>query len=146
MRATGLSSSVSEYAGYNSKKYKLISMGISGIFAGMAGFTMYFLSRSSITATVLPIGEGFAGIAIALVALNNPIGVVASAALFGLISGPTSGVVMGTYPSQMVQIFTGIITYFVAATTLWLYIRPINLYRNLKKRHSENIQLNKGVV
>ena len=144
VQSTGISASASEYAGYNAKLHQILAMTISGAFAGMAGFAMYFLSKNTIVAGDAPINEGFAGIAVTLVAMNNPLALPLSAIVFGLLDGPTDGIIFGAFPSSIVQIFAGVITYFVAITTLWLYLRPIEKIKAYKARRSDALALEGG--
>ena len=145
MQAVGMSQAASEYSGYNVKLHQILSMTLSGAFAGMAGFSMYFLSKNYIIVGSAPIQEGFSGIAVALVAMNNPLALLASAVVFGLLDGPTDGIVFGGFPSSIVQIFAGVITYFVAISTLWIYLRPIQKYRDWKLIRNKPISNMKGV-
>lgn len=133
LKAVGLSGSAAQYSGYSQKMHIVGAFGISGSLAGMAGFALFFLSSNVIPAGGSPINEGFFGIAVALVGLNNPIGILGSAVVFGLLNGPTDGVILWGLPSNLIDIFTGIITYFVAITTLWIYLRPIDKYKTWRQ-------------
>lgn len=127
--ATGKNIEASKYSGYNSKMLVLTSFAISGLFAGLAGFVMFFLSFNSIPGAEAPIQAGFTGIAVALVGMLNPLAIIPSAILFGLLSGPINGIVIAGFAPDVVMIFSGVITYFVAITTLFLYLRPINIVK-----------------
>lgn len=124
--ATGHSQDVAKYAGYNSKVLLLKSFIYSGVLAGLAGYVYFFLSYNEIPGIEAPIQEGFTGIAVALVAMVNPLAIVPSAMLFALLTGPVDGIVVAGFAPDVVQVFSGVITYFVAITTLFLYLRPIN--------------------
>ncbi|NQZ65891.1 MAG: ABC transporter permease [Mycoplasmatales bacterium] len=146
VQSVGLSKQASQYSGYNTKLHQIFGMSLSGAFAGMAGFTMYFLSKNVIAASSAPINEGFAGIAVALVALNNPLAILGSAFVFGILDGPTDGIVFGGFPSSMVQIFAGVMTYFVAITTLWIYLRPVVIFKNVQNKWFKKENNNKEVI
>ncbi|SYV95198.1 ABC-type uncharacterized transport system, permease component, partial [Mycoplasmoides gallisepticum] len=80
LKTTGLSSSSAEYFGYNKNLLQLSSFAISGALAGILGVVVYtgqasqaidFSSVGRFGLSSVPI-EGFNGIAISLIALNNP--------------------------------------------------------------------------
>lgn len=77
-----------------------------------------------------PIGDGFTGIAVALVAMVNPLGVIPAAFLFAVLNGPVDGLVVAGYAPDIVLIFSGVITYFVAITSLFMYLRPIKMVQD----------------
>jgi len=66
------------------------------------------------------------GIAVALVAMVNPLAIIQAAALFAVLTGPIDGIIVAGFAPGVVQVFSGVITYFVAITTLFLYLRPFN--------------------
>ena len=135
--ATGKNLDAANYAGYNSKMLVLTSFAISGMFAGFAGFVMFFLSYNSIPGAEAPLQEGFMGIAVALVGMLNPLAIIPSAILFGLLSGPIDGIVVAGFAPDVVLVFSGVITYFVAITTLFLYLRPIDIVRSRMRFYKE---------
>lgn len=141
LQAVGKSETAAQYSGYSQKMHQVAAFGISGMLAGMAGFAMFFLSTNLISAGAAPINEGFFGIAVALVGMNNPIGILGSAMVLGLLNGPTDGIILWGLPSNLIDIFTGIITYFVAISTLWMYLRPIHKYKLYKERKLANNQI-----
>lgn len=138
LKSIGQSKTASNYAGFNEKLHTILAFGISGFLAGMAGFVMFFLSTNIIPSGLTPINEGFFGIAVALVGMNNPIGIIGSAVVMGILSGPTDGIILWGLPGNLIDIFVGIITYFVAITTLWIYLRPIEAYKTWKLRREYN--------
>ncbi len=73
-----------EYGGINTKRVIALSMAVSGIVAGLAGahLTMGLLKR--VTINLAP-GLGFEGIVVALLARNNPIGVVFTGLFYGYL-------------------------------------------------------------
>ena len=128
--ANGMSHDVASYAGYNSRRLMISTFAISGAIAGLAGYVMFFLSYNSIPGLESPISEGFSGIAVALVGMLNPIAIIPSAILFGLLSGPLNGMIIAGFSPDVVLIFSGVVTYFVAISTLFLYLRPVKLIKD----------------
>ncbi len=83
-RITGANPDVAKYAGYNVRRFMLISMGISGGLAGLAGACeilgiFHFLYEG------IAIGLGYTSIIVALVGKNHPLAIIPSAFMFGLI-------------------------------------------------------------
>lgn len=134
--AVGKNKSAAEYSGYETRKMTLIAFAISGLFAGLAGYVSFFLSYNTIPALEAPIGDGFTGIAVALVAMLNPLGAIPAAVLFGLLNGPVDGIIVAGYAPDVVFIFSGVITYFVAISNLFLIIRPIESIRKFRARRA----------
>jgi ABC-type uncharacterized transport system permease subunit len=83
LKAVGFNEHASKYAGMNVNRNIIISMLISGAFAGLAG-AMEGLGTFEYTAIKGAFtGIGFDGIAVALLGANTAIGVVLAAILFG---------------------------------------------------------------
>ena len=111
LRAVGFNKFGAEYAGINIRSSMVKSMAIAGAIQVM-GVTNVI--------TVLPAqeGYGFDGIAVALIANNNPIGVIFSGLLFGAFKyGGTKMQSVGA-PSEVVNIIIGSIVYFIALTSV----------------------------
>ncbi|WP_117160853.1 ABC transporter permease [Paraliobacillus sp. X-1268] len=125
-RAVGFNPNASKYAGINVKKNIILSMVISGAFAGLAGAMEglgtfgYMPSHSAFT------NLGFDGIAVALLGGNAALGTVIAAFLFGslkvgALNMPTSAGV----PSELVEIVIALIIFFVASSYFirWILLR-----------------------
>lgn len=146
--ANGKSPHVASYAGYNSKRLMISTFAVSGAIAGLAGYVMFFLSYNSIPGLESPIAEGFSGIAVALVGMLNPIAIIPSAVLFGLLSGPLNGIIIAGFPPEVILIFSGVVTYFVAISSLFLYLRPVKLIKDkityMKSQNHTRSRTSKG--
>ena len=88
LKACGANRHAARYAGIKDKRNIVLSMAISGAMAG-AGAALYYLSGNTEffwnTYQSLP-AVGFNGIPVALLALNNPIGVIFSAAFMAMLN------------------------------------------------------------
>lgn len=124
IKAVGLNADASQYAGMSTKKNIILSMLISGGLAGLGGAINGLGTFGNIFVIgVLP-AEGFNGIAVALLGLGNPIGIVLSALLFGVLQ--TGAPLMASragVPNEMSQIVIASIVFFVGAYYLveWLF-------------------------
>ena len=124
IRATGLGSRPAESKGINPKTMKVVAMVIGGAVAGLAGAgDVMSVGHGCFLVACYQDGfaggwfggEGFAGIAVALVAANNPIGSVFSAVFFSILASGTASVGQDVYVVWAMQ---GIIILFMAAPAL----------------------------
>ncbi|HZG71004.1 MAG TPA: ABC transporter permease [Chondromyces sp.] len=126
LRSVGFNQHASQYAGMNVNRNIMLSMVISGAFAGLAGameglgtFGNAFL-HSGFS------GVGFDGIAVALLGGNSAIGVVLAALLFGgLKVGALNMPIESGVPNELVEIVIALIIFFVASSYMikWLMNR-----------------------
>ena len=115
LKAVGFNKHASEYAGMNVNKNIILSMVISGAFAGLAGAMealgtfQYANVKGGFT------GIGFDGIAVALLGANTPLGVIFGAVLFGSLKyGALNMPNEAGIPVEIVSIVIAIIIFFVA--------------------------------
>ena len=116
LKSVGFNEHASQYAGMNVKKNIILSMVISGAFAGLAGAMealgtfQYASIRSGFT------GIGFDGIAVALLGANTPLGVIFGASLFGSLKyGAVNMPNEAGVPVEIVSIVIALIIFFVAS-------------------------------
>lgn len=124
VQAVGLNPDASTYAGMNAKKNIILSMLISGGLAGLGGAINGLGTFGNIFVMGALPAEGFNGIAVALLGLGNPIGIVLSALLFGILQ--TGAPLMSSragVPNEMSQIVIAAIVFFVGAYYLieWIF-------------------------
>ncbi|MBY6050286.1 ABC transporter permease [Cytobacillus firmus] len=117
LRAVGFNQHASEYAGMSVSKNIILSMVISGAFAGLAGAMEalgtfgYAAIKGGFT------GVGFDGIAVALLGGNGPIGIIFAALLFGSLKvGALNMPLEAGVPNELVDIIIALIVFFVAAS------------------------------
>lgn len=125
LRGVGYNKFGAEYAGINVRRSILQSMAIAGLLAGLAGAIQVMGVSHNITVLAAQEGYGFDGIAVALIANSNPIGVIFSGLLFGGFKyGGTKMQAIGA-PSEVISIVIGSIVYFIALSSVLrnLYIK-----------------------
>lgn len=119
LRSVGFNPHASQYAGMNVNRNIILSMAISGGFAGVAGAMEGLGTYQYMTINSTFIGIGFDGIAVALLGLNTSIGVIFGSALFaGLKIGSISMQSVAGVPTDLVQIVIALIIFFVASSYL----------------------------
>lgn len=115
MRAVGLNQKASKYAGMNVPFNIVLSLGLSGMFAGLAG-AVQMLGVQHRLYDSFTSGYGYTAIVVALLAKNNPIGVVFAAILFAALgTGSQFMQLNAQVPGQLADVLTGLIIFFVAA-------------------------------
>ena len=88
LKACGANRHAARYAGIADKRNIVLSMAIAGALSGIAGSLYYLAGNTEFfwsTYQSLP-AEGFNGIAVALLAVNNPIAVIFSGIFMSLLS------------------------------------------------------------
>ena len=125
LRGVGFNKFGAEYGGINVNSSILKSMAIAGLLAGIAGAIQVMGVSHNITILAAQEGYGFDGIAVALIANSNPIGVIFSGLLFGAFKYGGTKYVFYRFSSEVVNIVIGSIVYFIALSSVlrMLYIK-----------------------
>ena len=130
LKACGFNREAARYAGINEKRSIILSMMIAGALAGLGG-ALLFLGGAGRSITVVDIlaQEGFNGIPVALLGLNNPIGIIFSGLLIAYLNVGGFNMQLYDFVPQVIEIIIAIIIYFSAFALL---IR--DFINSLKKR------------
>ncbi|EJO5347987.1 ABC transporter permease [Clostridium botulinum] len=121
IRAVGFNPSGAEYGGINIAKNTILAMVLSGAVAGIGGAThVAGVMHQAQDMMALP-GFGFDGIAVALLAKNNPIGCIPSAILFGALNSSSKMLQLNGIPKEIVYLVQSIIIIFVATDYIVKY-------------------------
>ncbi len=117
LKACGSNRHAARYAGINDKRNIVLSMAIAGALSG-AGAALYWLSGNTefywSTYQALP-GEGFNGIPVALLAVNNPIGVVFTGVFMAMLKIVGQNLTGYTaYNEYITDVIIGVIVYLSA--------------------------------
>ena len=143
LKACGSNKFAAKYAGINDKVCTIVSMAIAGGLAG-AGAALYYLSGNTEfaweTYQSLP-AVGFNGIPAALLACNNPIGVIFSSSFISLLD--VNGVqlkYMTPYNEHITSIITAVIVYFSAFSLIF------KQFLDKKTRKTKNEILNEFTI
>ncbi len=134
LKAVGLNREASEYGGINAGKKIVQSMAISGAICGLAGATQVLGFTYSLSVTSAMANYGFDGLAVSLLASNNPIGVIFSGLFFGSLTyaGNNLQRVLGV-PSELISVIIGTIILFTAVPLVFRIIRAKRRNRKNKK-------------
>ncbi len=120
IRAVGSNPSAAEYGGISVQKQIVLAMALSGALAGMVGVNEVLGYRYRYYHDFSP-GYGFAGIAVALLGRNHPVGVVLAALLFGALNrgGLFVDIFTDKVSKDLVLVLQAIIILFVAMESLF---------------------------
>jgi ABC-type uncharacterized transport system, permease component len=131
LKACGLNRNASKYAGINEKRNIVLSIMISGAIIGLGGALLY-LSGTGKHLRVLDVlaPEGFTGISVALLGMNNPIGVLFSAIFVAYITVGGFYMQIHGFVPEIVDIIISVIIYFSAFSLL---IKNFLQQRKVKK-------------
>ena len=130
LKACGFNREAARYAGINEKRSIILSMTIAGAMAGLGGALLYLAgSGKGITVVDVLAQEGFNGIPVALLGLNNPIGIIFSGLLVAYLNVGGFNMQLYNFAPQIIEIIIGVIIYFSAFALL---VR--GFFNSLKKR------------
>lgn len=124
IRAVGLNPEASTYAGINVKRYVVLSLLLSGAFAGLAGavqvFGVHHFMFTDGSAAGFTGSAGFNGIVAALFGKLHPIGTIPASFIFGaLLVGANSLQRVSQVPSALITALNGLVVVFVVSSEIW---------------------------
>jgi general nucleoside transport system permease protein len=115
LRSVGLNPRAAKYAGINVPWHLILALFISGTLAGLAG-AVQMLGVQHRLYDSFSSGYGFTAIVVALLANNNPFGVILASVFFAaLSSGGQSMQLVSGVPANLTDVISGIIIFLVAS-------------------------------
>ncbi|MBF0713173.1 ABC transporter permease [Gemella sp. GH3] len=137
LRSVGFNRNASEFVGMKVNRNVILSMFISGAFAGLGGvlYNMGPVGQVVVSSTFQ--GYGYMGIAVALIGANTAIGVLLGALLFGFLSVLTPLLTFVGIPKDISNILIGLIVLFVAAKAMFENKFLAKLFAKSKKTKGE---------
>jgi len=119
LKACGYNSNASKYAGINEKRNIILSMMIAGALAGLGGALLYLAGAGKgIEVVDVLAAEGFNGIPVALLGLNNPIGIIMSGIFIAYLNIGGFNMQLYDFVPQVIEIIIAVIIYFSAFALL----------------------------
>jgi simple sugar transport system permease protein len=123
LRASGLNPLAARAGGVPPKRMIVLAMVLSGAVAGLVGM-VDILSRHHRHDQNFTPGLGFAGIAVALLGRNHPVGIAVGAILFAFLDASSSILqITGSASKEIVTIMQGVI--LLAAVISYEFVRRI---------------------
>ncbi len=142
LRAVGLNPFASRYAGINSKRSIIFSMVIAGALAGVGGGLMY-LGQTGAYLRVEDVlaSQGFSGIPVALLGLNNPIGIFFSGIFIASLTVGGDKLQAFAFTPEVIDMIIAAIIYCSAFTLLFRNI----IEESIAKRKTVDLEEDKEV-
>lgn len=120
LRGVGLNRHAAKYAGISENKSIILSMAISGLLAGLGGAMLYLSGAGNqIAAAEVLASEGFDGIAISLLGLNEPIGVLLSTIFIAYLKMGGQAIQTYGYEPELISMIISFILYISALSVLF---------------------------
>jgi general nucleoside transport system permease protein len=124
IRAVGLNQAASRYAGINVKRYLVLSLTLSGGFAGLAGaiqvFGVHHRMFTDGSAAGFTGAAGFNGIVVALFGQLHPLGAIPASFFFGaLLVGANNLQRTVQVTSAFITALNGLVIIFVVSSEIW---------------------------
>ncbi|MCL2843214.1 MAG: ABC transporter permease [Oscillospiraceae bacterium] len=119
LKACGFNKDAAKYAGISEKRNIVSSMMISGALAGLGG-GLHFLSGAGVEMQVANVlaTEGFTGISVALLGLNNPIGIIFGGMLIAYLHMGGFQMQLFGFVPEIIEMVIAVIIYFCAFVLL----------------------------
>lgn len=131
LKSVGFNRDASRYAGMNEKRNIILAMTIAGFVSGLAGAIMFLVPGRFLTIESNLLQEGFTGIAVSLLGLSSPIGVLIAGIFYGSLEiGGFYLQVTTSFVPELIEIIIAAIIYISA---LALFFQNA-IYKTLKKR------------
>lgn len=112
LRASGLNPTAASTSGIASGRMVMIAMLISGAVAGLAGL-QYLMGDAHAYGPSRPGGYGFAGLSVALLGRNHPVGIVLAGILWGFLESAAGPLQLEDIPRSIVNVIQGITLFSV---------------------------------
>jgi general nucleoside transport system permease protein len=121
LRASGGNPSAARSSGVNPRKMILITLALSGACAGLIGMGIVMSTNDQLSyGDRFPGGLGFAGIGIALLGRNHPVGVAAASLLWAALDQGARGLVTVGIPGEIAVILQGALLFIaVIVYAVW---------------------------
>jgi riboflavin transport system permease protein len=123
MRMCGLNREFSRYGGINVSTYLVLPMIISGALHGLAG-GIAIMGTYHMAVKEFSFGMGWNGIAVALIAKNNPLGVLPAAVFFAYLdAGAKAAMLHSDVTFEIAAIVQSVIFYLITAQAIYSFLR-----------------------
>ena len=119
LKACGYNRDAARYAGINETRSIVLSMVIAGALSGLGGACLYLAGAGKgIEVLDTLAAEGFNGIPVALLGLNNPIGIIFSGLFVAYLNQGGFNMQVYGFAPQVIDIIISVVIYFAAFSLL----------------------------
>jgi simple sugar transport system permease protein len=125
IRAVGSNAGAAEAGGIGVSSIAVLSMAISGAFGGLAG-TAEVLGTYGKLFDGFSSNAGFTGLAVAVLAGNNPLFIIITGLFFGIMdSGARQMSIRAGLSADMVIVIQGLVIFFVATPEIFRFLKRL---------------------
>ena len=115
LKACGYNRDAAKYAGINETRSIILSMVIAGALSGLGGACLYLAGAGKGIEVVDTLAaEGFNGIPVALLGLNNPLGIILAGIFIAYLTQGGFQMQLWGFAPQVIDIIIAVIIYFSA--------------------------------
>ena len=142
LKAVGYSVDGSKYAGISYKRNVVIAMFIAGSLAGL-GAAMAYLAVKPVyfSVTTKIVNQGFDGLSVALLANNNPIGIIFSGIFISYLKSGASAMQLAGYDREIANIVIAAIIYMAALSSFFgMVYQKIKVSKALRKEEHQELE------
>jgi ABC-type uncharacterized transport system permease subunit len=123
LRATGSNPQFARYAGIDTDRFIVLPMLLSGALIGLGG-AVQIVGRTRSAFLDLTAGLGWNGIAVALIARSQPLGVIPAALFYAyLTAGARAAMINSDVSTELANVISSVIFYLVTAEAAFTFIR-----------------------
>ncbi len=141
LQSVGFNKNAAKYAGMNEKRNIVLSMTIAGAIAGAGGAVFFLVGGRYLHVNAVLMQEGFTGIAVALLGLSAPIGVLLAGIFYGFLELGGLFLQGFDFTREIINIIIAVIIYFSA---LSLFMQKF-VASYISKKVKEDIEISEGV-
>jgi simple sugar transport system permease protein len=133
VRVSGLNMQAASYSGIDTNRNILLVMFLAGGLSGLAGASEILGVQTRMIPSFSP-GYGFDGIAVALIGMNSPLGVIIGALLFGAFrAGGNRMQMRAQVPNSIIRVMQAFVIIAVVASQMLLEMWDERRLKNLKQ-------------
>ena len=138
IKAVGMNARCSEYTGIRVSRTVLISMGLSGAIAGLAGVSYYLGYTNSMVPKTLP-GMGYDSISVALLGNGDPIGSVFAAIVVSIFQQGANYMSASVgVAKEIASLITGILLLFASCGNYMKFLAARKMQQNRDLQQAGN--------
>lgn len=140
LKSVGFNKDAAKYSGMNEKRNIVLSMAIAGAIAGAGGAVFFLVGGRYLHVNAVLMQQGFTGIAVALLGLSAPIGVLLAGIFYGFLELGGLFLQGFDFTSEIIDIIIAVIIYFSA---LSLFLQKF-VASYIKRKTEEDVEIAEG--
>lgn len=140
LRAIGLNHHAALAAGMPMARMQFFAMAISGALAGLGGAIHIMGVLGHTVVSSMSDGHGFDGIAVALIGLGQPLGVVVAGLFYGALKYSAGKLTSTGIPGELIHIIMGCTIYFIAISVVFQRVALYFQRKDSQKKLTDSVE------